>query len=97
MTRLVPAVLFVRMPFSLSKKPLLRTRSQPECSARMPAPLRSVTRALRNSTLSMVTLVPETTQMPLPPALLPSANSRARPPTPQMVRLLLRQVATSPR
>jgi hypothetical protein len=47
--------------------------------------------------LSTVTFDPVITQMPLPAAILPLANSLALPPDPQMVRLLADQVVTSPR
>ena len=85
-----------RMPFSLSKKPLFLTvRLLP--SVRMPAPFWSGTLESRNSMLSITTLEPAITQVALPCALLPSANKRARPPTPQIVRLLADHVVTSPR
>ena len=64
---------------------------------RMPAPFWSGTLASRNSMLSTVTSLPEITQIALPPSFLPFANRRARPPAPQIVRLLARQVVTSPR
>lgn len=94
---MVVAPAAARMPFSLSKKPLLRTVRLTPGSTRMPAPFWSGTVALRNSMLSIVILGLETTHRPLPCALLPSANKRALPPTPQMVRLLALQVAASPR
>jgi hypothetical protein len=40
---------------------------------------------------------PVMTQVPLPAAYLPLANSLAFPPMPQIVRLLADQVVTSPR
>jgi hypothetical protein len=88
-----------RMPFSLSKNPVLRRLRLPP-SQRIPAPFWSGTFESRNSTLMMVVvdvLGFEITQVPLPCACWPSANRRARPPSPQIVRLLAFQVATSPR
>jgi hypothetical protein len=66
----------------------------------MPAPFWSGTFALWNSTLTMVVVAlfgVDTTQVPLPCALTPSAKRRARPPMPQIVMLLARQVVASAR